>query len=206
LAVKLRLKRFGKKKKPFFRLVAAHGSTPRDGKSLELLGVYDPQKDPVLFECKADRIQHWISVGATPSDTVARLLGNAGIIEKPKKTSSNLGNTKQKRREIAENGGIDPAIEEAAKAKEEAAKAKADAAEAAKAAKAEEKASEVKEEAPKAEEKAPEVKEEAPKAEEKAPEVKEEAPKAEEKAPEVKAAAPKAEEKAPETAEKAKSE
>ncbi|RAP36464.1 30S ribosomal protein S16 [Candidatus Marinamargulisbacteria bacterium SCGC AAA071-K20] len=113
MAVKLRLKRFGKKKKPFYRLVAAHSTNQRDGKSLELLGTYDPLKDPVAFQCKEDRVKYWLSVGAIPSDSVARLLGNSGVISKPKKTSSSIGLSKKKRKEIAENGGIDESAKEA---------------------------------------------------------------------------------------------
>jgi len=129
LAVKLRLKRFGKKKKPFYRLVAINSSNPRDGESLELLGVYDPLKEPVHFQCKEDRVKYWISVGAQPTDTVSRLLGDAGVIDKPKKVSSQQNLSKKKRREIAENGGIDPDTQvedESAEATEEKAEAAAE--------------------------------------------------------------------------------
>ena len=85
MAVKLRLKRFGKKKKPSYRLVAMDSKNQRDGKSIELLGVYSPQQEPVLFQCKEDRVKYWMSVGAIPSDTVARLLGDAGVLQNQKK-------------------------------------------------------------------------------------------------------------------------
>ena len=142
MAVKLRLKRFGKKKKPSYRLVAMDSKNQRDGKSIELLGVYSPQQEPVLFQCKEDRVKYWMSVGAIPSDTVARLLGDAGVITKPKKTSKHLGLSKKKRKEIAENGDVESAstekAEEKAAEKEEAPAPEAEAS----TEKAEEKASE----------------------------------------------------------------
>jgi small subunit ribosomal protein S16 len=97
MAVKLRLKRFGKKKQPSYRIVAMDSRNHRDGKDLENLGYYNPQRNPKVFECKDDRIKYWLSVGAQPTDVVARLLGNAGLIEAPKFTSSNQGIKKKDR-------------------------------------------------------------------------------------------------------------
>ena len=81
--VKLRLKRFGRRHHPFYRLNAIDQRSPRDGKAIEQLGFYDPlQRDESKqFEFKADRIKYWLSVGAQPSDTVTSLLRKAGIIE-----------------------------------------------------------------------------------------------------------------------------
>lgn len=88
MAVRIRLKRFGKKKQPFYRIVAAEQSRARNSKTLEVIGFYDPLQDPVRFEIKADRVQHWLSVGAQPTDTLERLLGNAGVIPAKKRESS----------------------------------------------------------------------------------------------------------------------
>jgi len=81
VAVKLRLKRMGRRHRSFFRLNAMDGRMPRDGKVLEELGWYDPvEADPQKqAELKLDRIQYWLSVGAQPSDTVADLLKRHGI-------------------------------------------------------------------------------------------------------------------------------
>ena len=81
MAVKLRLKRMGRRHRSFFRLNAMDGRMPRDGKVLEELGWYDPaEADPdKQAELKLDRIQYWLSVGAQPSDTVADLLKRRGI-------------------------------------------------------------------------------------------------------------------------------
>ena len=81
MAVKLRLKRMGRRHRSFFRLNAMDGRMPRDGKVLEELGWYDPaEADPdKQAQLKLDRIQYWRSVGAQPSDTVADLLKRHGI-------------------------------------------------------------------------------------------------------------------------------
>lgn len=80
--VKLRLKRFGRRNRPFYRLNAIDARAPRDGKPIEELGHFDPlEKDPAKqFVCKAERVQHWLSKGAQPSDTVRSLLRKAGVI------------------------------------------------------------------------------------------------------------------------------
>lgn len=74
MAVKIRLQRFGSKKKPFYRIVAADGRFPRDGRYLEQLGTYNPMVDPAVVRLQMDRVDHWISQGAKPSDTVASLV------------------------------------------------------------------------------------------------------------------------------------
>ena len=74
MAVKIRLQRFGSKKRPYYRIVAADGRMPRDGRFLEQVGTYDPMKNPAEIRFKTDRLQHWLSVGAQPSDTVASLV------------------------------------------------------------------------------------------------------------------------------------
>ncbi len=77
--VRIRLQRFGSKKKPFYRIISAHSESPRDGRFLEILGTYDPLPEPPLVTLKEDRIQYWLGVGAQPSRTVERLLRKHGI-------------------------------------------------------------------------------------------------------------------------------
>jgi small subunit ribosomal protein S16 len=74
LAVKLRLTRVGSKKNPIYRIVAADSRSPRDGKFLEIVGRYNPQTEPSTIELDEERIRHWLSKGAQPSNTVQRLL------------------------------------------------------------------------------------------------------------------------------------
>jgi small subunit ribosomal protein S16 len=74
MSVTIRLTRAGSKKVPFYRVVAADSRSPRDGRFIEQLGVYDPLRDPPEFRVKSERLQHWLSVGALPSQTVGELL------------------------------------------------------------------------------------------------------------------------------------
>lgn len=74
MAVTIRLTRAGGKKVPFYRVVAADSRSPRDGRFIEQLGVYDPLRDPVEFRVDEARLQHWLKVGALPSQTVGELL------------------------------------------------------------------------------------------------------------------------------------
>ena len=74
MAVKLRLTRVGSKKNPIYRVVAADSRSPRDGKFLEIVGRYNPQTEPSTIEFDEERIRHWLSKGAQPSNTVQRLL------------------------------------------------------------------------------------------------------------------------------------
>jgi small subunit ribosomal protein S16 len=84
MAVKIRLKRMGRKNHPFYRLNAIDSRTPRDGRVIEELGFYDPRnKDNAKqFVAKLDRCKHWLDVGAIPSDTVSSLLKKAGVEHK----------------------------------------------------------------------------------------------------------------------------
>jgi small subunit ribosomal protein S16 len=75
--LRIRLSRRGAKKKPFYRVVVAEKSSARDGRFLEILGHYDPCKDPALIDLKMDRVNHWIQSGAQPSDTVRTLISRA---------------------------------------------------------------------------------------------------------------------------------
>lgn len=84
MAVKLRLKRLGRKHRSFFRLVAIESRKPRDGRVLEELGFYDPQntQEAQQVRLNAKRIEYWLGVGAVPSDTVRNLLKRNGITAK----------------------------------------------------------------------------------------------------------------------------
>jgi small subunit ribosomal protein S16 len=77
MAVKIRLKRIGAKNTPVFRIVVADGRSPRDGKCLEELGTYHPQKKGSNYTLDLDRAQYWIGKGAQPSDTVASFIKQA---------------------------------------------------------------------------------------------------------------------------------
>ncbi len=77
--VKVRLKRMGSKKRPFYRIIAANSTSPRDGKFIETLGTYNPRKDPSEVTLKEERIRYWIDNGAQPTDTVRSLLKKHGV-------------------------------------------------------------------------------------------------------------------------------
>lgn len=70
----IRLSRFGKKKHPFYRVVVTEKTRPRNGRFVEIVGTYDPQKKPALVDFKTERVEYWLSKGAQPSDTVRSLL------------------------------------------------------------------------------------------------------------------------------------
>jgi small subunit ribosomal protein S16 len=72
----------GKRNAPFYRMVAAHDTKPRDGRFLEILGYYDPKRQPEILELKEERLIHWLSKGASPSDTVRSLLRKKGILKR----------------------------------------------------------------------------------------------------------------------------
>jgi small subunit ribosomal protein S16 len=78
MAVKIRMKRVGTKNAPVFRIVVADSRSPRDGKFIEEIGVYQPLKQGENFTLKLDRAQYWVSQGAQPSDTVASFIKKAG--------------------------------------------------------------------------------------------------------------------------------
>ncbi|MGI6734395.1 MAG: 30S ribosomal protein S16 [Anaerovoracaceae bacterium] len=79
MAVKIRLKRMGAKKKPFYRLVVADGRAPRDGRFIEEIGYYNPLKEPAEIKVDVEKAQKWLSNGAQPTDTVKRLFDRVGI-------------------------------------------------------------------------------------------------------------------------------
>jgi small subunit ribosomal protein S16 len=79
MAVKIRLTRVGAKGRPVYRIVAANSVSPRDGKFLEILGNYDPKKDPPEVTLKEDLVKSWLAKGAKPTLTVSKLLIKKGI-------------------------------------------------------------------------------------------------------------------------------
>ena len=81
MAVKIRLKRMGANKKPFYRVVVAVSRTSRDGKCIDELGYYNPMVDPAEIKIDAEKAKKWIGNGAQPTDTARALLKKAGAIE-----------------------------------------------------------------------------------------------------------------------------
>ncbi|MGB3412185.1 MAG: 30S ribosomal protein S16 [Microthrixaceae bacterium] len=81
MAVRLRLTRVGKKKQPTYRIVAADARSPRDGRYLEIVGTYDPRREPSAISVDNDKAVEWLSKGAQPSERVAKLLKISGAMD-----------------------------------------------------------------------------------------------------------------------------
>jgi len=81
MAVKLRLMRMGKKKQPTYRIVAADSRSPRDGRFIEILGTYQPRADPSIVQIDTAKAVSWLSKGAQPTETVAKLLKQSGALD-----------------------------------------------------------------------------------------------------------------------------
>jgi small subunit ribosomal protein S16 len=124
MAVSIRLSRGGSKKRPYYRIVVADSRAPRDGNFIEKVGTYNPMlaKDDVnRVVLNADRLQHWLGVGAQPTDRVARFLDAAGLKERPARNNPKKAEPGEKAKERAEEKAAKLAeAEEAAKAAEEA--------------------------------------------------------------------------------------
>ena len=84
MAVKIRLRRMGKKKQPTYRVVVADARSPRDGRIIESIGRYDPRGEPSLVEIDNDRARYWLDTGAQPTDRVQKLLEISGAVAQPK--------------------------------------------------------------------------------------------------------------------------
>ena len=101
MAVVLRLMRAGAKKRPFYRIVAADSRRQRDGRFLEIVGHYDPMRSPAELVVEKDRVQEWLSNGATPSTQVASLLRQGGMMlgkaRAPKTAAATAARAKKKR-------------------------------------------------------------------------------------------------------------
>lgn len=90
MAVKLRLRRMGKKKQPIYKIVAADARSPRDGKFIEAVGVYNPLTNPHSIELNEERALYWLGVGAEPTSTVKSLFSQKGVILKMELTKKGL--------------------------------------------------------------------------------------------------------------------
>ncbi|MBP8231361.1 30S ribosomal protein S16 [Rhizorhabdus sp.] len=138
MSVSIRLARGGAKKRPYYRIVVANSRSPRDGAFIEKIGAYNPllaKDDPKRVVLDTERAKHWLSVGAQPTDRVARFLDAAGVKERAARNNPNKAEPGEKAKERAEERAAKlAAAEEAAKAPaEEAPAAEAPAEEAAEA-------------------------------------------------------------------------
>ena len=79
MAVKIRLRRIGQKKKPFYRVIVADSRSPRNGRFIEEIGYYDPNQEPSVIKIDTEKAKKWLENGAKPSETVAKLLKIAGV-------------------------------------------------------------------------------------------------------------------------------
>lgn len=104
MSVKIRLSRGGSKKRPYYYVVVAHGTAPRDGRYIEQIGTFDPmlKKDnPERVKLLEDRVKHWIGVGAQPTDRVLRLLDGAGLAKREAHNNPDKAKPKKKAQERA---------------------------------------------------------------------------------------------------------
>ncbi|MEC9445486.1 MAG: 30S ribosomal protein S16 [Chloroflexota bacterium] len=102
--IRIRLARVGKKGRPSYRIVVADVAAPRDGSYLEWIGNYDPMADPPTVTLKNERASHWLSMGAVPSDAVARIMDRNGLMER-----NQTFKTATKKSGEEESGGVAPA-------------------------------------------------------------------------------------------------
>ena len=104
MSVKIRLSRGGTKKRPYYYIVVAHGTSPRDGRYIEQIGTFDPmlKKDsPDRVKLNLERCKHWLSVGALPTDRVQRLLDGAGLMKREARNNPEKAKPKKKAQERA---------------------------------------------------------------------------------------------------------
>ncbi|MCB0046138.1 MAG: 30S ribosomal protein S16 [Caldilineaceae bacterium] len=119
--VRIRLRRMGAKKKPFYRVVVADQRSPRDGRFIETIGTYNPLTQPETVDLKLDRAAHWLSVGAQPTDAVARLLRDRNLLDesgKPIPLSEEIMAAEEEKKGILETAA--EAVEEVVEEIEEA--------------------------------------------------------------------------------------
>ena len=81
MAVKMRLKRMGQKKAPFYRIVVSDARSPRDGRFIDEIGIYDPTKEPSVVKVDEEAAKKWLANGAQPTETVSKLFKNANIVK-----------------------------------------------------------------------------------------------------------------------------
>jgi small subunit ribosomal protein S16 len=106
LSVRIRLRRIGAKKHPFYRLVVADTRSPRDGKFIEILGTYDPMTEPVKLNIDQEKIRAWLQKGARPSDTARAFLIDQGLLSKE---SAKKRPTKPPKTKAAAGASAEPA-------------------------------------------------------------------------------------------------
>ena len=102
MSLKIRLARGGAKKRPYYYIVAAHSTSPRDGRYIEQVGTYDPmlgKDNPGRIKLNEERCKHWLSVGAQPTDRVARFLDAAGLAKRDAKNNPDKAKPKKKAQE-----------------------------------------------------------------------------------------------------------
>lgn len=99
--LKIRLKRTGKRGQPHYRVVVSEASKPRDGKTVEEIGYYNPRTKPAIFDIEKERAEYWLSKGAQPTDTVAQYFVKEGLLKELKRGSTKPS-TKKKEKESEE--------------------------------------------------------------------------------------------------------
>jgi len=127
VATKIRLKRFGKIRAPYYRVVVADSRTKRDGRAIEEIGKYHPTEEPSLIEIDSERAQYWLSVGAQPTEQVLALLKITGDWQKFKGLPGAEGTLKVKGEKADAAEAVKAAADAAEKAKAKAAEKKAEA-------------------------------------------------------------------------------
>jgi len=125
VATKIRLKRFGKIRAPYYRIVVADSRTRRDGRVIEEIGKYHPTEEPSLIEVDSARAQHWLTVGAQPTDQVLAILKVTGDWQKFKGLPGAEGTLRTKAAKVDPKAAIDKAAADAEKVKADASSAKA---------------------------------------------------------------------------------
>jgi len=118
VAVKIKLKRLGKIREPYYRIVVADARTKRDGRAIEEIGKYHPKAEPSLIEVDSARVQHWLSVGAQPTDPVRHLLTITGDWQKFKGLPGAEGTLKTVEQKAGKKDRYDALVKESLAAKE----------------------------------------------------------------------------------------
>ncbi|MEU2199433.1 30S ribosomal protein S16 [Isoptericola sp. NPDC019482] len=126
MAVKIRLKRLGKIRAPYYRVVVADSRSKRDGRVIEEIGKYHPTEEPSFIEIKSERAQYWLGVGAQPTEQVAALLKITGDWQKFKGLPGAEGTLKTKAAKADSAAAVEAVAAEAEKAKAKAAEKKAE--------------------------------------------------------------------------------
>ena len=125
MAVKIRLKRLGKKKQPSYRVVVADSRSPRDGRIIETIGRYDPRQEPSLVEIDNERAQYWLGTGAKPTERAQKLLEISGAVAAPAQARGGVYRLEQTATPAEEALAAETVAEEAPVAETPAAKAPA---------------------------------------------------------------------------------